>query len=53
MDYDTFLLNLADSYYKECKPEYTVPPSEYSTGEINCHECDNIDCIYYRDYHNE
>lgn len=52
MSYDNYLNKLIDEYTKGCQPEYIEPPTIYSSGEINCQTCDNIDCIYYKDYNN-
>lgn len=53
MDYDTYLFNLAEAYYKECKPTALEPETKYHSGLINCQVCDNIDCIYYKEYNDE
>ena len=39
--------------FENCMPGRLEPDSKYHSGDYNCHYCDNKECTYYYDFHEE
>lgn len=45
-DWNSYLSRCVEQYYGECRPEY-----DGDGDPVNCMECDNKDCEFWHEYH--